>query len=179
MALMLMMFLNGWCFSMDDVSQWMMLAAASAIAGNLTIFGAASNIIIIEAAESRGVKAFSFFEFLKIGSMVTASNLIIYYLFTTFLFGRTWYTSYILSPSIGFRIVQILVLGDDLTISLMRTSTVVSMVALSIQGDWNTRAFTNPRFFFSVLVHIKCEYFTAICCQCGKYVFSFNTSQAI
>ena len=76
-------------FNADDVSQWMMLAAASTIAGNLTIFGAASNIIIIEAAESRGVKAFSFFEFLKIGSMVTASNLIIYYLFTTFLFGRT------------------------------------------------------------------------------------------
>ena len=76
-------------FNADDVSQWMMLAAASTIAGNLTLFGAASNIIIIEAAESRGVKAFSFFEFLKIGSMVTASNLIIYYLFTTFLFGRT------------------------------------------------------------------------------------------
>jgi Na+/H+ antiporter NhaD/arsenite permease-like protein len=44
-----------------DVSEWMMFAAASTIAGNLTIFGAASNIIIIEAAESRGVKTFSFF----------------------------------------------------------------------------------------------------------------------
>jgi Na+/H+ antiporter NhaD/arsenite permease-like protein len=63
-------------FNADNVSQWMMPAAASTIAGNLTIFGAASNIIIIEAAESRGVKAFSFFEFLKIGSVVTASNLI-------------------------------------------------------------------------------------------------------
>jgi len=71
-------------FNADDVSQWMMLAAASTIAGNLTIVGAASNIIIIEAAESRGVKAFSFFEFLKFGSVVTAN-----YLFTTFLFGRT------------------------------------------------------------------------------------------
>ena len=36
-------------FNADDVSQWMMLAPASTIAGNLTIFGAASNIIIIEA----------------------------------------------------------------------------------------------------------------------------------
>ena len=36
-------------FNGNDVSQWMMLAAASTIAGNLTIFGAASNIIIIEA----------------------------------------------------------------------------------------------------------------------------------
>ena len=73
----------------NDVSEWMMLTAASTIAGNLTIFGAASNIIIIEAAESRGVKTFSFFEFFKIGSVVTASNIIIYYVFTTFLFGRT------------------------------------------------------------------------------------------
>jgi Na+/H+ antiporter NhaD/arsenite permease-like protein len=69
----------------NDVSEWMMFAAASTIAGNLTIFGAASNIIIIEAAESRGVKAFSFFEFFKIGSVVTASNIIIYYVFSTFL----------------------------------------------------------------------------------------------
>jgi Na+/H+ antiporter NhaD/arsenite permease-like protein len=71
----------------NDVSEWMMLAAASTIAGNLTIFGAASNIIIIEAAESRGVKTFSFIEFLKIGSVVTASNIIIHYVFTTLLFG--------------------------------------------------------------------------------------------
>ena len=75
-------------FNADDVSQWMMLAAASTIAGNLTIFGAASNIIIIEAAESRGVKAFSYSEFLKIGSIVTVANLVVYYLFITFLFGR-------------------------------------------------------------------------------------------
>ena len=46
------MFENG--FTGDDTSQWIMLAAASTIAGNLTIFGAASNVIIIEAAESRG-----------------------------------------------------------------------------------------------------------------------------
>ncbi|HEY7081751.1 MAG TPA: SLC13 family permease [Nitrososphaeraceae archaeon] len=74
-------------FNADDVSQWVMLAAASTIAGNLTIFGAASNIIIIEAAESRGVKAFSYSEFLKIGSIVTVTNLAIYYVFITFLFG--------------------------------------------------------------------------------------------
>lgn len=75
-------------FNADDVSEWMMLAAASTIAGNLTIFGAASNIIIIEAAESRGVKAFSYSEFLKIGFIVTVANLAVYYLFITFLFGR-------------------------------------------------------------------------------------------
>ncbi len=75
-------------FNADDVSEWMMLAAASTIAGNLTIFGAASNIIIIEAAESKGVKAFSYSEFLKVGFIVTATNIAVYYLFITFLFGR-------------------------------------------------------------------------------------------
>jgi Na+/H+ antiporter NhaD/arsenite permease-like protein len=75
-------------FNADDVSEWMMLAAASTIAGNLTIFGAASNVIIIEAAESRSVKAFSYSEFLKIGSIITVTNLLVYYLFITFIFGR-------------------------------------------------------------------------------------------
>jgi Na+/H+ antiporter NhaD/arsenite permease-like protein len=50
----------------NDISQWMMLVAASTVAGNLTIFGVASNIIIIEAAESKGVKAFTFADFLKL-----------------------------------------------------------------------------------------------------------------
>jgi Na+/H+ antiporter NhaD/arsenite permease-like protein len=68
-------------FTGQNVDQWMMLAAASTIAGNLTILGAASNIIIIEAAESRGVRAFSFLEFLKVGSMVTAATLAVYCLF--------------------------------------------------------------------------------------------------
>ncbi len=42
------------------VSQWMVLASASTIAGNLTILGAASNMIIIDVAESRNIKAFTF-----------------------------------------------------------------------------------------------------------------------
>ena len=62
------------------ISQWMMLASASTIAGNLTILGAASNIIISDVAEAKGVKSFTFFEFLKIGSLVTVVNIIIYYL---------------------------------------------------------------------------------------------------
>lgn len=75
----LVMIDNG--FAGDDVYEWMMLAAASTIAGNLTILGAASNIIIIGAAESRGFKSFGYIEFLKIGSIVTLVNVIIYYLF--------------------------------------------------------------------------------------------------
>jgi Na+/H+ antiporter NhaD/arsenite permease-like protein len=69
----------------SNTSQWMMLAAASTIAGNLTILAAASNIIIIESAESRGIKAFTFFEYLKIGTVVTSANIVVYYLFIVLL----------------------------------------------------------------------------------------------
>ena len=68
-------------FTSNDISQWMMLAAASTISGNLTILAAASNVIIIQASESKGIKAFTFFEFLKIGSIVTAINLAVFYVF--------------------------------------------------------------------------------------------------
>lgn len=68
-------------FTGTHITQWLMLAAASTIAGNLTILGAASTIIIIQSAESKGVKAFTFFEFLKIGGIVTLVNLAVYYLF--------------------------------------------------------------------------------------------------
>jgi Na+/H+ antiporter NhaD/arsenite permease-like protein len=68
-------------FTGGHVKQWLMLAAASTVAGNLTILAAASNIIIIESAEARGVRAFGFVEFAKIGSVITAVNVLIYYLF--------------------------------------------------------------------------------------------------
>lgn len=72
-------------FTGEHVDQWMMLAAASTVAGNLTILGAASNIIIIEAAEARGVRAFTFLEFFKVGSIVTLANISVYYMFIVFL----------------------------------------------------------------------------------------------
>jgi Na+/H+ antiporter NhaD/arsenite permease-like protein len=68
-------------FQAHHVDQWMMLAAASTVAGSLTILGAASNIIIIEASESRGIKAFSFYEFFKVGAIVTLVTLPVYFLF--------------------------------------------------------------------------------------------------
>jgi Na+/H+ antiporter NhaD/arsenite permease-like protein len=77
------MIANG--FTSTHVVQWMMFAAASTIAGNLTILGAASSIIIIQATESKGVKAFTFFEFFKIGVVVTLANLAVYYLFIVLL----------------------------------------------------------------------------------------------
>jgi Na+/H+ antiporter NhaD/arsenite permease-like protein len=67
------------------ISQWMMLASASTIAGNLTILGAASNIIIIDVAESKNIKSFTFVEFVKIGTLVTLANIGVYYLFITYL----------------------------------------------------------------------------------------------
>ncbi len=60
--------------------QFMALAASSTIAGNLTILGAASNIIIIHTAE-RKLKThhiLSFFEFFKIGIVVTSLNILVY-----------------------------------------------------------------------------------------------------
>jgi Na+/H+ antiporter NhaD/arsenite permease-like protein len=72
--------------NINHTNQWMMLAAASTIAGNLTILAAASNIIIIESAEPKGLAAFSFIEFLKIGAIVTTANILIYYIFIVFVF---------------------------------------------------------------------------------------------
>jgi Na+/H+ antiporter NhaD/arsenite permease-like protein len=48
----------------------MALAAGSTIAGNVTILGAASNVIIIQQAESRG-ETLTFMEFMKIGMPLT------------------------------------------------------------------------------------------------------------
>jgi Na+/H+ antiporter NhaD/arsenite permease-like protein len=60
--------------------QLMALAAGSTIAGNLLIFGAASNVIIIQNAEKEG-ETLSFAEFLKVGFLITFLDAIIYYIF--------------------------------------------------------------------------------------------------
>ncbi|MCS7136373.1 MAG: SLC13 family permease [Nitrososphaerota archaeon] len=66
-----------------DVDAWLALAAFSTIAGNLTILGAASNIIILEALESRMNATISFFEFLKAGLPATLVNVVTYLAFFT------------------------------------------------------------------------------------------------
>lgn len=63
-------------FSGLDTKAWMALAGGSTLAGNLTILGAASNVIILEAAEERK-QTFSFVEFFKIGAIVTSVNIAI------------------------------------------------------------------------------------------------------
>jgi Na+/H+ antiporter NhaD/arsenite permease-like protein len=67
-------------FSGMDTKAWMALAGGSTLAGNLTILGAASNVIILEAAEKRK-ETFSFIQFLKIGAIVTPVNVTILIIF--------------------------------------------------------------------------------------------------
>lgn len=55
------------------------LAAGSTIAGNLTLIGAASNVIIAQAAERRGAHL-GFWVFLLIGAPLTLLNLLVYWL---------------------------------------------------------------------------------------------------
>jgi len=67
-------------FTGSNVKPWVALAGASTLAGGLSLLGAASNVIILEAAESRG-SGFSSLEFSKIGLLVTVPNILILYLF--------------------------------------------------------------------------------------------------
>ncbi len=57
------------------------LAAGSTIAGNLTILGAASNVIIIQSAERRSGATLGFWEFARVGAPLTAANIAVYWLF--------------------------------------------------------------------------------------------------
>jgi Na+/H+ antiporter NhaD/arsenite permease-like protein len=64
--------------------EMMALAAGSTIAGNLSILGAASNVIIIQNAEKRTGETLTFWEFVKIGIPVTTVNALTYWLFFLF-----------------------------------------------------------------------------------------------
>jgi Na+/H+ antiporter NhaD/arsenite permease-like protein len=57
------------------------LAVGSTIAGNISILGAASNVIIVQNVEKRKAPCFGYFEFMKLGIPLTAINLFVYYLF--------------------------------------------------------------------------------------------------
>jgi Na+/H+ antiporter NhaD/arsenite permease-like protein len=61
------------------------LAAGSTLAGNLTILGAASNVIIIQNAERRGTESITFFEFVRIGLPLTMISASIYWVFLRFI----------------------------------------------------------------------------------------------
>jgi Na+/H+ antiporter NhaD/arsenite permease-like protein len=61
--------------------EMMALAAGSTIAGNFSILGAASNVIIIQNAEKRAGETLTFREFVKIGIPLTVVNILVYWLF--------------------------------------------------------------------------------------------------
>jgi Na+/H+ antiporter NhaD/arsenite permease-like protein len=62
-------------------TELMALAAGSTIAGNLSILGAASNVIIIQNSESKSGETLTFLEFVKIGIPLTIVNALVYWLF--------------------------------------------------------------------------------------------------
>lgn len=59
----------------------MALAAGSTIAGNLTILGAASNVIVLQGAERRSGQKIGFVEFLTLGLPLTVANVAVYWLY--------------------------------------------------------------------------------------------------
>jgi Na+/H+ antiporter NhaD/arsenite permease-like protein len=66
-------------------AQLMALAAGSTLAGNLTILGAASNVIIIQNAEKSG-ETLTFFEFARIGIPLTIIQVFIYWIWLSVVF---------------------------------------------------------------------------------------------
>ena len=64
-----------------DTGGLLALAAGSTIAGNLSVLGAASNVIIIHNAEKKGSVTLSFIEFAKIGVPLTIIQTGVYWFF--------------------------------------------------------------------------------------------------
>lgn len=71
-------------FTSSSTTPWLTLAAGSTLAGNLTPLGAVSNVIILDAAETRNQKAFSFVEFAKYGIVATLATCAIFFVFLAF-----------------------------------------------------------------------------------------------
>jgi len=65
----------------NSVNLLIALAAGSTIAGNFTVLGAASNLIVSRASEIRGGKKLEYFEFMKYATPVLIVNFVTYYAF--------------------------------------------------------------------------------------------------
>lgn len=61
-------------------AQLMTLLARSTLAGNLTILGAASNVIIVQNAEKQG-ETLTFYEFARVGVPLTLLQMAVYWIF--------------------------------------------------------------------------------------------------
>ncbi|MHB8623912.1 MAG: anion transporter [Sulfuricaulis sp.] len=59
------------------------LASGATLAGNLSILGAASNVIIIQNAERKTGQTLSFLEFARVGIPLTLINILVYWIFLT------------------------------------------------------------------------------------------------
>lgn len=69
----------------SETDVWMTLAAAATLAGNLTILGAASNVIVLEVLESRYGTTISYVKFAKVGALVTAATVPLFLLYLVLL----------------------------------------------------------------------------------------------
>lgn len=65
-------------FTSASAYAWAALAGGSTLAGNLTLLGAASNLIIAQGAERQGYRL-GFFEFMKIGAVITIIDVAVLY----------------------------------------------------------------------------------------------------
>ncbi len=64
--------------SKSDTQSWLLLASASTLAGNLTLFGSVANLIVVEAAASSGYRL-TFWEHLRFGLPLTVLTLLLVY----------------------------------------------------------------------------------------------------
>lgn len=60
----------------DPTAGWLTLAAASTLAGNLTLLGSVANLIVAESAAKRGIKL-TFWEYTRAGIIITLLSLVI------------------------------------------------------------------------------------------------------
>ncbi|MGA2664501.1 MAG: anion transporter [Nitrososphaerales archaeon] len=70
-------------FTASSAYAWATLAAGSTLAGNLTLLGAASNLIVAQGAERQGHRL-GFLEFMKVGVLVTALDVAVLYAYLFF-----------------------------------------------------------------------------------------------
>ena len=68
-----------------DLGLWLTLSAASTLAGNMTMIGAAANVIVSEEAEKVSIRI-DFWKFLRIGIPVSLVTLFVTYAYLTLLF---------------------------------------------------------------------------------------------
>ena len=75
------LYLRNLGYSSSDVLSWITFSMSSTIAGNFTILGAISNVIILDSLETRFSTFISYAKFIKLGVMITLVNVSVYLLY--------------------------------------------------------------------------------------------------